>query len=57
MIEHISENWGFYLEALFAFLGFCSVVARKTPNQNDNKAIDWALKRINNLGLRGGPTD
>jgi hypothetical protein len=54
MIGHITENWDKYLEVVFALLGLFSIIARITPNQKDNAIADWLLKRINNLGLRGG---
>jgi hypothetical protein len=42
---------------IFAALGLFSAIARVTPNESDNKWADKAWKFVNNLGLRGGPTE
>ena len=56
MVEWISEHWDEASVIVLAALGLFSAIARVTPNESDNKVVDWIWKLINKLGLRGGPT-
>jgi hypothetical protein len=46
-ISWIIENYDTIIEGVFAFVGFASVVAKLTPTQSDDKAIDAILRALN----------
>lgn len=42
------------ITVIFAVLGVFSSIARVTPNDSDNAAIEWVWKFINTLGQHPG---
>jgi len=56
-IDYVTTNWESISVVVLAVLGLSSAIARLTPNESDNAIMDWIWKRLNNLGLRGGPTE
>lgn len=54
-MEFLTNHWDETILIALAALGLFSAIARITPNESDNKIADWIWKRVNNLGLRGGP--
>ena len=57
IISYITGHWDQIIAVVLAVLGAASAIARITPNESDNAVLDWIWKRLNNLGLRGGPTE
>jgi hypothetical protein len=57
MLTTIMENPALVVPLLLSLLGVFSAIARFTPNDSDNKIAAKMWKWVNNLGLRGGPTD
>lgn len=51
MIEWVLANKPALIEAFLAVLGLASIVARLTPTEVDNKALDAIVKVIHTIGL------
>ena len=49
-----SANISAILEIVVQIVGVASLVATLTPNENDNKAVDFVLNIINMLGANVG---
>ena len=49
-----SANINAILEIVVQIVGVASLVATLTPNEADNKAVDFVLNIVNMLGANGG---
>tara|TARA_Y100000817_G_C16380450_1_gene334514 strand:+ start:31 stop:219 length:189 start_codon:yes stop_codon:yes gene_type:complete len=49
-----SANISAILEIVVQIVGVASLVATLTPNENDNKAVDFVLNIVNMLGANVG---
>tara|TARA_R100001082_G_scaffold99029_1_gene67548 strand:+ start:304 stop:489 length:186 start_codon:yes stop_codon:yes gene_type:complete len=53
-MEWLTTNGSGILEILVQVIGVASLVATMTPNQADNKAVDFILNIVNMLGANVG---
>ena len=53
-MEWITSNWGNLYSIITQIVGVAALVATLTPNQSDNKAVDFVLNIINMLGANIG---
>ena len=53
-MEWITSNWGNLYSIITQVVGVAALVATLTPNQSDNKAVDFVLNIINMLGANVG---
>jgi len=53
-MEWITSNWGNLYSIITQIVGVAALVATLTPNQSDNKAVDFVLNIINMLGANVG---
>lgn len=53
-MDYLMNNWPQILEMLAAVVGVFAMIATFTPNENDNIAVDKALRLINVLGANVG---
>ena len=53
-MEWLTTNGSGILEIVVQVIGVASLIATMTPNQADNKAVDFILNIVNMLGANVG---
>ena len=53
-MEWLTSNGAQIIELIVQIVGVASLVATLTPNESDNKAVDFILNIINMLGANIG---
>jgi hypothetical protein len=53
-MDNIIENFDKYLQIASAVIAAFAVIATFTPNESDNKIVDFIYALINKLGLNIG---
>jgi hypothetical protein len=51
IVNWVLANYMELFQAVLALLGAFSIIAKLTPTQTDDKAIQWVLDMIHKLGL------
>jgi hypothetical protein len=53
-MEWLTTNGSAILELVVQIVGVASLIATMTPNDSDNKAVDFVLNIVNMLGANVG---